>query len=269
MQHEPFYTRVGDQFSPNEVSAGPWRNRSLMGRVVVGLLGSVIEERHGAPDFIPSRLTVDLHRLPDFSPVEIRTSVVREGGRIRVVQADFVSGGSSAAHAVCQFLKRTENPEGRIWRPADWTAPAPEDVPVGPDAQRFDRWDVRPFAGHIGAVAEKRAWLRDYREIVGGRPLTPFSRVALCADFVSPFSMIGDRGAGFINSDVNLHLHRLPASEWIGFEVVNHQATDGIGLGQVRLYDAQGSIGAATASAVAQSRPPETQFKLAAAAEAE
>src|SRR5690606_16623781 len=119
------------------------------------------------------------------------------------------------------------------------------------------------------AAAEQRTCMRDYRQIVGGHPLPPFSRVALSADFVSPFSMIGDKGAGFINSDVNLHLHRLPASEWIGFEVVNHQATDGIGLGQVRLYDIEGSIGAATASAVAQVRPPETQFKMAQAVEAE
>lgn len=267
--HQPFYTRDGDVYSPTDVSAGPWRNRSLMGRVVVGLLGAVIEERHGDPAFIPSRLTVDLHRLPDFSPVEISTKVVREGGRIRVVEAEFLSGGVSAAHAVCQFLKKTENPDGNVWSPGrNWDAPAPEDVPDTPDSKRFDRWDVRPFVGHIGAVSEKRAWVRDFRELVGGQKLTPFGHVALCADFVSPFSNIGDKGPTFINSDVNLHLHRLPVSDWIGFQVVNFQADDGIALGQVRIFDTKGSIGAATASAIAQARPAATHYTPVAASEA-
>ena len=66
----------------------------MHGRVVVGLLAHVIEQRHGGDDFVPARLTVDMFRLPDvMTPVEVKTKLVRDGLRIRVIEADFFSGG--------------------------------------------------------------------------------------------------------------------------------------------------------------------------------
>ena len=80
-------------------------------------------------------------------------------------------------------------------------------------------------------------------------------RVALAADFASPFANAGEQGLGYINSDVTLYLHRLPVKEWIGFEVVNHHATDGIAIGECWLYDQQGAIGTSTVAALAQRKP--------------
>jgi hypothetical protein len=254
MTEEAFYRAEGDIYHPNPVSAGPWRADSLMGRVVVGLLGFEIERLHLEPDFIPARLTVDLHRMPDFSPVSIVTRVVRGGGRIRLIEAEFMSGGESAAKATCQLLRRTEPPPGRVWTPSDWDAPPPEAIPA-PESHARWKWHVRPITGGVGHVGLKRAWMRDYRELVAGAPLTPFAQAALAADFVSPFSNIGDQGAGYINTDVTLYLQRLPEQGWVGFEVTDHQASAGVALGQCRLYDKLGPIGFAAAAAVAQRLP--------------
>ena len=58
----------------------------MHGRVVIGLLGFVIEERHGSDDFVPARLTVDMFRLPNITtPVEVTTKVVRDLGRHNVL----------------------------------------------------------------------------------------------------------------------------------------------------------------------------------------
>jgi hypothetical protein len=65
----------------------------------------------------------------------------------------------------------------------------------------------------------------------------------------------GNQGLGYINSDVTLYLHRLPVQEWIGFEVVNHRATDGIAIGECFLYDQEGPIGSSTVAALAQRKP--------------
>jgi hypothetical protein len=51
------------------------------------------------------------------------------------------------------------------------------------------------------------------RDLVEGAPLTPFVRVAVAADFASPFANAGDQGLGSINSDVTLYLHRLPVKD--------------------------------------------------------
>lgn len=112
MTNQAFFTRDGDTFIPTQAANGPWDPKSLHGRVVIGLLATVIEQRHGASDFVPARLTVDMFRLPNIeTPVEIKTRLVRDGLRIRVVEADFVSGGAGMARASCQLLRKTQAPE--------------------------------------------------------------------------------------------------------------------------------------------------------------
>ena len=256
--NQPFYSRQGDVFSPNPVANGPWDPKSLHGRVIIGLLAFVIEERHGGADFVPARLTVDMFRLPDiFKPIEVKTNPIREGLRIRVIEADFLSGGIAMARASCQLLRRTENPQGRIWSPPDWDAPRPADImaPTDPRLGMHGKWTTRPIVGSMGTLGPRRLWMSEVRELVEGVPLTPFVRVALAADFASPFANAGDSGLGFINSDVTLYLHRLPETQWIGFEVTNHHATDGIAVGECWLYDEEGAIGTSTVAALAQRKP--------------
>jgi hypothetical protein len=256
MPNTPFFTVDRDRFVPTDASRGPWDPKSLHGRVIVGLLGAEIERLYGGPEFIPARLTVDMYRLPDLSAAEVVTRVVRDGYRIKVIDAEFISGGISAGRATCQLLRRTEAPEGTVWTPPAWDVPKPEQIPA-PDPSRHalgGMWATRPIAGGFGTVGQKRTWMSEVRELVDGRPLTPFVRVAVAADFTSPFANAGDQGLKYINSDVTLYLQRELVGEWVGFEVVNHGATDGVAIGECFLYDVQGPIGSASCCALAQKR---------------
>jgi len=258
MSNEPFYRLDGDHYLPNLIARGPWSGASLHGRVVIGLLGHEIERRHGDADFLPARLTVGLFSLRDLSPVWVTTRLVRDGRRIRVVEADFISGGVPAARAVCQLLRKGENPSGAVWRPQPWDAPHPRDVPSVEDRRSTvgGMWAIKPMTpGGSRAAAPKRAWMSEVREMVEGRPHTPFSRVAACADYASPFAHAGEAGLEFINSDVTIYLHREPVSEWVGFQSVNHGATDGIAVGECFLHDEQGPIGFASCAALANPLP--------------
>ena len=258
MTNQPFFTRDGDSFLPTAAANGPWDPKSLHGRVVIGLLAFVIEQRHGGDEFVPARLTVDMFRLPNImTPIEIRTRPIRDGLRIRVIEADLLSGGVAMARASCQLLRRTENPPGNVWSPPNWDVPAPSDIPIPSDARlgMHGKWATRPITGAMGTLGPRRLWMSEVRELVEGTPLTPFVRVALAADFASPFANAGDQGLGFINTDVTLYLHRLPVQEWIGLEVVNHHATDGVAIGECWLYDEAGAIGSSTVAALAQRKP--------------
>jgi hypothetical protein len=104
----------------------------------------------------------------------------------------------------------------------------------------------------MGTLGTRRLWMSEVRELIGGEPLTPFARVAAGCDFTSPFANAGENGLAYINSDVTLYLHRLPVTEWIGYEVVNHGATDGVAIGECFLHDEAGPIGSATVAALAQ-----------------
>jgi len=260
MKNEPFFTHDGDRYLPTAASRGPWNPNSLHGRVVIGLLGHAIEAAHGEAGFSPARLTVDMYRLPGFDPVEVTTRLVRAGGRIKVVDAEFVSGGVGMGRATCQLLRRTEAPEGDVWSPPPWDAPAPDDIPAGdPRSGMGGMWATRmisggPVFGEGAKPGPRRLWMSEVRDLVAGETLTPFVRAALAADFTSPFAHAGDKGLAYINTDVTLYLHRLPATRWIGFEVADHQASDGVAIGACRLHDERGPIGVSSCAALAQRR---------------
>jgi hypothetical protein len=256
MSNEPFFSRDGGLYQPTSVSRGPWSPTSLHGRVVAGLLGHAIEQRYGEPDMIPARFTIDMYRLPDLSAAEVKVTPIREGRRIKVIDAEYIVGGVSMARATCQFLRRTENPEGNVWTPPTWDVPKPDEIEPPSDGRSAlgGMWATRPISGAFGGLGERRLWMSEVRECVGGEALTPFVRVALAADFASPFANAGDKGLGWINSDITVYLHRLPTTPWIGFEVKNHGATAGVAIGECWLYDEAGAIGSSSVAALAQRR---------------
>src|SRR4051794_36991072 len=108
MTEEPFFTRDGARLIPNSPARSFWNPNALHGRLVVGLLGAEIERLHGDPAFMPARLTVDMHRAPDLAPLEVVTTVARDGKRIRLVDAELISNGQSVGRASCHFLIRGE-----------------------------------------------------------------------------------------------------------------------------------------------------------------
>jgi hypothetical protein len=254
MNSQPFFRKEGDSYIATPMSRGPWSPTMLHGRVIAALLAFQIEQDHGHADLLPARLTVDMYRPPDFSPITIATKIVRDGYRIKVIDAEFLSAGKSMGRATCQFLRRTENSPGNIWMPPTWNVPPPE--ACGPD-QKFDDqsepiWRIRNITGAWGQCGQRRVWMSEMRELVEGFPLTPFTRIGLVSDFASPCANVGDAPLGYINTDVTVYLHRLPRGEWIGMESINHRATDGVAIGECFVYDTDGPIGSASVAALAQ-----------------
>lgn len=256
MTNDAFFEREGDSYIPGPASRGPWSPNSLHGRVVIALLGHELERLHGGAEWMPVRLTVDMYRLPDSSPIKAETRIVRGGKRIKIVDCELISGGVSVARGTCQFLRRSENAPGTGWSPPDWDAPRPDELPPPEPGQFGERmWSMRNITGPFDGTRKQRsAWMSEIRQLVHGCPLTPFVRVASAADFASPLANRNDAGLGYINTDVTIYLHRLPRGEWIGFQATNHHASDGVAIGECFLYDLEGAIGTVSVAALRQSR---------------
>lgn len=257
---DAFFRREADQFVPGDIARGPWDRESLHGRVLAGLIAHRVEQEFGDPEFQVARLTVDMFRVAPFAPLTVSTRPAREGGRIRVIDAAISAGDVEVARGTVVMLRRTDEPEGRVWSPDPWQVPSPDQVPP-PQVEgepRFEpMWETRNIAGAMGAVEQKRAWIRETRPLVEGERLTPFTRVAVACDFTNPFANSGERGLNHVNADVSLYLHRLPVDEWIGFEVTSHHSAEGVAVGECTLYDTSGAIGHSLVCAVAQRRRPD------------
>jgi acyl-CoA thioesterase len=255
---DAFFEKSGDSYVPGELARGPWSPDSLHGRVLAGLCAHEIEREHWEEPLHIARLTVDMFRLPRIEPLQVRTERIRDGRRIRVAVATVTSEGREIARATAVMLRRSQTPDGNVWKPPAWDAPLPDQIPRQPtrNSNWVPMWETRPIGGEtFGGSHRKRAWLRETYALVAGEPLSPFVRVASSSDFASPLANSGDKGLHYVNADITLYLHRLPVGEWVGYEVASHESAEGVAIGDCTLYDEQGSIGKSIVCAVANQRP--------------
>jgi len=256
-----FFEANGDLYVPTSRTRGPWDPKSMHGRVIAGLLAHQIEVDHGDPAFQAVRLVVDMFRVAPMTPMSVPTRVVRDGNRIRVVDASMVAeDGTEIARASLVFLRRTDQPEGDVWSAPNWKVPHPDTLeppapPLGIGDQPWTpMWDTRRIQGDFNTVGQKRAWVRETHQLVAGIDPSPLVRVAQVADFTNPLANGGSTGLNFVNADVTLYLHRDATSEWTGLEVAAHHSSDGIAIGECVLYDLDGAIGRASVCGVANRR---------------
>jgi acyl-CoA thioesterase len=199
-----------------------------------------------------------MFRLPRIEPLQVTTERIRDGRRIRVVAATVTSEGKQIARAIAVMLRRTDTPDGSVWKPPAWDVPPPGQIPRQRlrNSNWVPMWETRPIGGEtFGGSHRKRAWLRETHALIDGEALSPLVRVAGSADFASPLANSGDAGLHYVNADITLYLHRMPVGEWVGYEVASHQSADGIAVGDCTLYDEQGPIGKSSVCAVANPRP--------------
>jgi hypothetical protein len=247
---EASFTPNGDRLVPSAWARSPWSEDMLNGHHVGGLVAWGVQRDSPEPDFQVTRLTVDMVRPVPMRPLRVLTRRVRDGRRLRAVDASVVDGDVEVARGSVLLLRRSEQPDGEPWAPEPWDVPPPEAIEGSTGgAMSFEIRPAGPWNGRQG-----RVWLRERVPFVAGEPLTPLLRAALMADFVSPLANAGADGLAFINADVTLYLARDPRGEWIGMESTGHLGGDGVGVGTAWMYDRDGRIGSCVAAALPDPR---------------
>ena len=257
---EHLFTLEGGRYRPTLLARGPWSPDLLHGGPPALLLARALEDARDDPDLLISRLTVDLMRPVRMAPLHTSVQRIREGRRIRLVDAFLHDGDTVVARATALMLKRNA------------AAPA---VPAPPLPARLQSWrelktrvlekvgnmtdasDDRLFHRHVDMRILPRAtpehpfaaWLRVPYGLLPGQELTAFEHVVAAADYVSPIgSLANPPKRGFINADFTLNLSREPAGEWLCFESTGRPDHHGIATSAVTLYDETGLLGSVTCS---------------------
>jgi len=259
-----YFSRRGDSLQPNSIARGGW-GETMSGHVAGGLLGWAVERAVDDPAFLPARLTVDLPKPTTLQPVDVRTRILRNGKRLRLVEAVMLQDGELVAQATGLFLRRTEHPRGEVWSPDIEMPLLPEDLDPS-DNSLFVRtygWGLAiqsPEPNWSAKGGEKFTWLRLTQPLFDDEPLTPFTRAAMAADVTASLVNWSSEGLKFINADYTLTLGRLPEGPMIGLASQAHCAYDGIATGSAVVFDQRGKIGASSSVSVAQSGflPPQS-----------
>ena len=254
-----YFLRDGDTFVPTSMAQGPWGS-SISGNFIGGLLGHAIETAVDDPDLQPARLTVDLLRPAAMDPVRVRTSVVRQGRRLTLVDAEVTQADRVVSRASAMLLRRSEQPPGTVWT-------TPVEMPPLPPPDQLQSDTVPLWVHAYGKQANvaganfdltqwqhdgpKFVWLRDVKPLVDGEPLTALTRAAMAGDVASSLTHYGTEGLFFINADYTLTLSRLPEGPDIGLVALTHSSHAGVATGTAALFDHRGQIGSATATTLA------------------
>jgi hypothetical protein len=251
---EAAFVRDGDLLIPRPFTESGWTPNTLMGRYLAGLV-AWSSEQHGDDDLQPARLTVDMFRPATMAPTTLKSTVVRDGRRIKVVDTAVLVDGAVVCRGSTVFLRRSGEPRGATWLPPEWSVAEPDDLELTFARSGWQpEWDQRLITPWDSITVHRRTWLRETRPFVEGEPLTPLIRAALAADNASGQVNGGPLGMAYINADLTLTLARLPEGEWLGLDAISRAAADGVSVGTMDLYDNKGRIGQVTLIAVADER---------------
>ncbi len=255
----PFFARDGERFVPSPSARGPWSPRHQHGGPPAALLARAFAREAGAERQI-ARLTFDFLRPVPLAPLTVATRVLRAGGKaLRLAGTLIDADGVAVIEATCLALSAQQD---RVTVPAEpATAPpppersAPFELPFMSGEHGYHRaveWRIASGTWGRGPVT---AWLRLRVPLVAESPTSTLESLVATADSASGVAVVVDPArTSFVNGDLTIALHRLPAGEWTGLEAATVGERHGIGLTRARLWDPTGPVGQSLQSLLLERR---------------
>lgn len=216
---------------------------------VAGILAHVLESFEARPGLRIARISYEILGLIPEGEFEIVTSMLRPGRTIELVQAELIAGGRVAVRATAWRLQTSDTTEvhGIVDQGMPGVEQAGEPVDLSEWPGGYIRSiEARPLPDHIAGSG--RVWLRTSHPLLNAEPVSDFARLAGLIDTSNGIAsrvLPGEGGYAFPNVDLQVHLYRVPAGEWLGLQNAVNFGTDGVGLTSTILHDADGPFGRA------------------------
>ena len=228
------------------------------------LLVRALERCEARDDTRLSRVMIDLlGAIPAEGDLWVCSRVERSGKQIELVSAEMLAPGKDGeprpvARASGWRLKTIDTAEV-----VHTSAP-----PLRPlsDARSRDmkkdwdrnyvhsldwRWLTEPMSEGPG-----ESWIRPEVDLVKGESMTALERLFAVADDANGIGTKLDiRKWTFMNTDLVVHVHRVPEGEWIGIRAETNYGPDGIGTTIGTLFDESGAVGAIQESVLVRPMP--------------
>jgi hypothetical protein len=257
---DAFYRPNGEQLVASELTRGPWDPEAEHAGPPAALLARAIE-RCGDPDGTQvGRLTVEILRPVPIAALRASARVARPGRSVELVEASLEGPDGELMRATAWRL-RTGPVELPPDPPADPPPPGPDqggEVPffdTGQSVGYHTAMDWRFVRGAFLDPGPATVWMRMRQPLVEGEEPTPLQRVLVAADSGNGVSAALDPGGFvFVNTDLTVHLQRMPEGEWICLDARTFAEPNGVGLADTALYDERGRIGRAAQTLLVRAR---------------
>jgi hypothetical protein len=254
---------IGEKFTATDLVRSTWSASIQHGAPVSALLVRALERCEQREDTRLSRVLIDLlGPVPAEGDLWVRARRERAGKQIELITAEMLALGPdgtprAVARASGWRLQQQDTTEV-VHAPAPPLRPLTEarsrDMAKDWDTNYVHsidwRWLTKPLAEGPG-----ESWLRPTVDVVKGETMTPLQRLFTVADDANGIgTKIDIRQWTFLNTDLVVHIHRVPQGDWIGIRAETNYGPDGIGTTLGTLFDEYGAVGAIQQSVLVRRR---------------
>lgn len=255
---------LGEKFRATDLVRSTWTSSIQHGAPPSALLVRALERCAQRDDTRLSRVLIDLlGPVPAEGDFWVRSRVERSGKSIELLTSEMLAAGpdgeprpvarasgwrlqtldtAEVVHAAAPPLRPLTDAKSRDMK-KNWDRNYVHSVDW--------RWLTKPLSDGAG-----ESWLRPEVDLVNGESMTPLQRLFAVADNANGIGIKLDiRQWTFLNTDLVVHIHRVPDGEWIGLRAETNYGPDGIGTTIGTLFDENGAVGGIQQSVLVRPRP--------------
>src|SRR6201996_3702003 len=258
---------LGEKFTATDLVRSTWTAAIQHAGPVSALLVRALERCAARDDTRLSRVAIDLlGPVPADGDLWVRSQVERPGTQIELISAEMLAPGPDGQP------RPTARASGWRLQQLDTAslvhaaAPLPRPLAEAWSRDQAKDWD-RNYVHSLDwrwltAPLNKgpgESWINPTVDLVKGETMTQLERLFAVADCANGIgSKIDITKWTFLNTDLAVHVFRVPDGDWIGFRAETNYGPDGIGTTIGTLFDEQGAIGAIQQSLLVRRRPGRT-----------
>ncbi len=255
---------LGEKFHATDMVRSTWSSQIQHAAPVSALLVRALQRCEPRDDTRLSRVAVDLlGAVPAEGDLWVRARKDRGGKQIELLSAEMLAAGPDGtprpvAIASGWRLQTTDTTE--LTSTGEPPLPPLEAGRNLGHAKNFDpnyvhsvdwRWLTTPLSEGPG-----ESWISPTCALVQGETMTPLERLFTVADCANGIGTKLNTGRWtFMNTDLVVHIHRIPQGEWVGIRADTHYGPDGIGTTVGTLFDQSGAVGSIQQSVLVRARP--------------
>ncbi|MGH2739527.1 MAG: thioesterase family protein [Actinomycetota bacterium] len=255
---DAFYVPDGDRFIPTEFTRGPWSPDAQHGGPPAALLGRAIEALPHESELRVARFTIEIFRPVPLTPLRLEAHVTHSTRRSQYVEARMSNDEGPIAQASAWRIRAGESDEVAAERTQATLFEATTDLPpFAPPWQPsyFNAVEWRPTDARLLEPGPAAVWMRMRVPLLPGEEPSPLTRVLVVADsgngisWTLPFTEYL-----FINTELTVHLARMPEGKWVLLDAETRIGPEGIGLANSILWDERGRLGSGAQSLLVDRR---------------
>jgi Acyl-CoA thioesterase C-terminal domain/Acyl-CoA thioesterase N-terminal domain len=249
---DAFYVPDGDRFAPTPWTRGPWDPNAQHAGPPAALVARAVEGFEPDGRWQVARFTLEVLRPIPLTALRIDARVVRPGKRVQFAEASLVDERAEVARASVWRIRASDQPvpaagqEPPPFDPPLESQPLPVFEPPWEGESYFAAMEWRRAAGAFFEPGPAALWMRARIPLVEGEETSPLARVLVVADSGNGISSVSSPLEYlFINTELTVHLFRLPVGEWVCLDAVSRIDPSGVGVAESILWDEVGRIGRA------------------------